>query len=113
VRSGSPPEVWESKICGALHAQRRLQFEYEGHVRIVEPYCHGTGPKGAQLLRAVQVGGTSGSGARGFGFGKLWTVAKMKNLQVHEVRFQPNDPNYNPEDRAMAAIHCRVRVPGR
>jgi hypothetical protein len=25
-------------------------------------------------------------------------------------RFQPEDPDYNPDDSAMAEIHCRVKV---
>ncbi len=98
--------VVESGICKAIRARMILEFDYEGHLRVVQPYCHGVTSTGSESLRAVQVGGESRSG--GFGSGKLWTVAKMSHLRVTETSFVPSDPNYNPDDRAMATIHCRV-----
>jgi hypothetical protein len=72
---------------------------------VVAPYCHGLG-KGGEVLRAVQVRGESRSG--GFGFGKLWNVARMRDVHVTSEPFVPNDPHYNPADSAMSTIHCRV-----
>ena len=93
------------EICEAIEARRQLIFEYEGLTRIVQPYCHGWNESG-EVVRALQVGGASRSG--GFGFGKLWMVAKMARLRVSEAGFEPSDPNYNPEDSAMTEIHCRI-----
>jgi hypothetical protein len=95
-------------ICRAIRDRAVLHFEYEGYPRIVEPYCHGASRQGAELLRAVQIAGDTTSGAASFGFGKLWTVAKMQNLRVGDATFEPDDPGYNPDDQAMARIHCRV-----
>jgi hypothetical protein len=89
-------------ICQAIRARRRLSFEYDGLLRIVEPYCHGRSSKGSELLRAVEV-----KGARNTGFGKLWTVSKLLQIELGDA-FDANDPNYNPDDSAMAFIHCRV-----
>jgi hypothetical protein len=33
----------------------------------------------------------------------------MLNLRQTGMAFVPNDPHYNPQDRAMATIHCNVR----
>jgi len=101
---------WESRICEAIRALTVLEFDYDGHHRVVHPYCHGVTAKGHEVLRAVQVEGKSRSG--GFGYGKLWTVAQIKNIQSAERAFVPDDPNYNPDDAAMAEIHCRVERPG-
>jgi hypothetical protein len=98
---GSTPPA----ICQAIREHRRLTFDYGGLPREVEPYCHGVSSAAKEVLRAVQVGGASGSG--GFGFGKLWEVAKMSRVQLG-APFTPHDPSYNPDDRAMAEIHCRV-----
>lgn len=92
-------------ICEAIRTRRRLELDYDGLHRVVEPYCHGIGANGSELLRAVQVAGASSSAK--LGFGKLWTVDKMKNVRVSEP-FTPNDPDYNPDDSAMATICCRV-----
>jgi len=100
------PRQLELDICEAIDAQRILEFDYGGFHRIVQPYCHGFTAKGAETLRAVQINADSRSG--GQRFGKLWTVAKMQNLHVAADTFLADDPDYNPDDTAMAEIHCRV-----
>jgi hypothetical protein len=93
-------------ICDAIRARRRLAFEYDGQLRVVEPYCHGWGAQGGELLRAIQVAGSSRS--RGFGFGKLWKLDRMRRVKAMDQTFVPSDPHYNPNDSAMARIHCRI-----
>lgn len=91
-------------LCDAIRQRCRVEFDYDGKRRVVEPYCHGTSTTGAEVLRAVQVGGETSSG---FGFGKLWSVPKMRDVQLGS-RFSPRDPNYNPNDSVMKVIHCRI-----
>jgi len=100
------PVRWESRICEAIRTRTVLEFDYEAYHRAVHPYCHGATAKGHEVLRAVQVEGKSRSG--GFGYGKLWTVAQMKNVRLTGRGFVPDDPDYNPNDTAMVEIHCRV-----
>jgi hypothetical protein len=92
-------------VCEAIRTRSLLEFDYQGLHRIVAPYCHGTSARG-DVLRAIQVAGSSRSG--GLGFGKLWIVAEMANVRVSDQRFEPDDPHYNPNDAAMLRIHCRV-----
>ena len=93
-------------ICQAIQQRRKLIFDYNGLRRIVAPYCYGISTRDAQILRAVQVGGSSSSG--GYGFGKLWTVSEMSRVELSEEHFVPNDPRYNPDDSAMKRVICRV-----
>jgi hypothetical protein len=93
-------------ICDAIRQRRRLLFDYDGLPRVVEPYCHGTNAHGSALLRAVQVGGSSSSGA--FGFGKLWTVSKMTKVRASDELFTPDDPRYKPDDSTIVEVHCRI-----
>jgi hypothetical protein len=93
-------------ICEAISRRARLEFEYEGRHRVVEPYCLGTSTKGVEVLRAVQVRGSSSS--RSYGFGKLWTVAAIQELRLTAETFEPSDPQYNPNDSAMREIRCRI-----
>lgn len=99
-----PDDRAEAIVCRAIRELRVLEFEYYGKRRVVEPYCHGVTAKGAESLRAVQVGGQG----PGFGFGKMWTLEKMSDLHLTERRFVPDDPHYNPDDSAMVRIHCRA-----
>ena len=93
-------------ICEAIRKRALLQFEYHGGRRIVAPYCCGVSARGVEVLRAIQIRGFSASG--GYGFGKLWVVRDMRDLQILEETFIPDDPDYNPNDRGMKQIHCRV-----
>ena len=93
-------------ICEAIAGRVILEFDYDRRRRVVQPYCHGVTTTGQETLRAVQIGGETRSG--GFGYGKLFAVAKMRNLRLTDRSFVPDDPDYNPDDSAMAEIHCRV-----
>jgi hypothetical protein len=93
-------------ICRAIRERRRLEFKYGGRYRVVEPYCFGISTTGVEVLRAVQVRGSSSS--RGYGFGKLWTVAEIQELRLTDEKFEPSDPQYNPDDVAMTEIRCRI-----
>lgn len=94
-----------SIICEAIRTRALLEFHYDGRLRVVAPYCHGTSTRGVEVLRAIQVRGLTTSG---LGFGKLWTVSKMVGLRLVAETSSPDDPNYNPNDSGMKQIHCRV-----
>ncbi|HEY5759575.1 MAG TPA: hypothetical protein VIU34_27330 [Steroidobacter sp.] len=93
-------------ISEAIRRRALLQFHYDDHFRVVAPYCFGLSTRDIDSLRAVQVRGSSSSNA--LGFGKLWTVSKMRDLRILDETFIPNDPNYNPEDKGMKQIYCRI-----
>lgn len=95
-----------SLICDAIRTRSLLEFDYHGLRRVVAPYCHGVSTRGHEVLRAVQVRGESRAG--GLGFGKLWIVADLVGLRLSGEHFEPDDPHYNPNDRAMPQIHCRI-----
>lgn len=97
-----------SLICDAIRTRSLLEFDYHGLHRVVAPYCHGVSTRGVEVLRAVQLRGASSAGARGLGFGKLWLVAELVGLRLSGERFEPDDPQYNPDDRGMRQIHCRI-----
>ena len=93
-------------IQEAIRKRALLEFNYHGHHRVVAPYCYGVATRGAEVLRAIQVRGSSASG--GLGFGKLWAVAEMVDSRMLDETFVPEDPNYNPNDLAMKQIYCCV-----
>lgn len=96
----------DSPLCRAIRSRTLLEFDYDGQPRIVAPYCHGVTKQTVEVLRAIQVGGASRSGA--YGFGKLWHVAKIRNVRNTREPFLPTDPDYNPNDALMVQIHCRI-----
>jgi hypothetical protein len=95
-----------SIICEAIRKRTLLEFHYHGRLRVVAPYCHGISTRGVEVLRAIQVRGLSASG--GLGFGKLWAVSEIVDPRVIDETFDPDDPNYNPNDSGMKQIYCSV-----
>lgn len=95
-------------LCEAIATRKLLAFSYEGLARIVAPYGHGFTQAGDEILRAVQVGGASRSGH--FASGKLWTVSKMRLVRTLDEGYAADDPKYEPNDSAMARVHCRVNA---
>jgi hypothetical protein len=97
-------------ICDAIRQRRLLEFRYQGLPRVVEPYVHGVSTRGVDVLRAVQVGGSSNSG--GFGYAKLWALADITALRITSETFPADDPNYDPSDSGMQSIHCHIERSG-
>ena len=95
-------------VCEAIRQRRLLAFNYKGFARVVQPYCYGESVAGHEALRAIQVRGGSSTGR--MSSGKLWTVSEMEDIRVLAETFVPNDPNYNPNDRHMRKIVCRVAL---
>jgi hypothetical protein len=93
-------------LCQAIAEKKVLAFTYDGHARVVAPYAHGFTRAGDEVLRAVQLRGSSRSG--NFGSGKLWTIAKMRLVRTLDEGFEPDDPGYEPNDSAMRRVCCGV-----
>ena len=67
-------DTTSTQLCAAIRGRRLLEFDYNGLKRIVVPYCYGVSMRDTEVLRGVQIRGESSKG--GFGFGKLWTIAR-------------------------------------
>ena|SRR5689334_10939165 len=93
-------------FCEAIERKALLEFHYQGHLRIVQPYCFGVSKRDKNVLRAVQVRGSSASNQ--LGIGKLWSVDEVLAPRILDETFAPNDPTYNPNDTAMKRIYCRL-----
>jgi hypothetical protein len=103
---GPNPTPERQTLCEAIRRRSLLEFHYHGLHRVVEPYCYGISTRGVEVLRAVQIRGSSSS--NGFGFGKLWLVADIVDLRMTDEPFEPDDPNYNPNDSAMKRVLSRI-----
>src|SRR5258708_18487391 len=96
-------------ICDAIRMRVLLEFDYHGEHRIVAPYCHGFSTRGVEVLRAVQLRRPNSTSKKGgFQFGKLWRVTEIENVLLAQEPFEPDDPDYNANDSAMASIRGSV-----
>jgi hypothetical protein len=91
-------------VCNAIASRRLLEFDYDGHHRLVEPHCHGRGATNKEFFRAFQIGGTSASGPLGW---KLFDMDHVFNVRLCDERFEPRS-DFRADDTSMHPVHCRV-----
>ena len=96
----------DSTICSAIDSRSVISFYYNGGIRVAEPFCHGSGKQGQDLLRAYQIDGYSESG-NSVGW-KLFRVDQMADVEKIDKQFSGSRPLYDPSDSAMRVIHCAV-----
>lgn len=93
-------------ICEAIEGRDVIQFQYDGGLRIVEPFCYGESSKGNLVLRGFQIDGFSSSGAS-TGW-KLFKKDEMHDISLYGIKFTQIRPHYNPNDKGMVRIICNV-----
>ena len=96
----------KNTICDAIENRKVLKIKYEGHDRIVEPHLLGQKTSGNDALSAWQVGGYSESDS--YPPWRNYLLEKIESLVVLEESFEGSRPGYNPNDRTMGVIYCRL-----
>jgi predicted DNA-binding transcriptional regulator YafY len=89
-----------TQIQSAINNKKRIQFEYDGAVRIVEPYRYGrSAKKDKDLLRAFQLKNLSKLFEKeGW---RLFDVSKISRLEIFNEQFHSIRLDYGYEDDAM------------
>lgn len=94
-------------ICTAIDSKKVLNFYYNGGMRSVEPFCYGIHRStGKEVLRGYQIGGYSES--EEFVGWKLFRVDEISKLTITTKDFKGVREHYNPNDRIMKKIICRI-----
>jgi hypothetical protein len=98
-------------ICDAIRARRLIRFVYDGYERVAEPHLYGISSASREVLSAYLVGGWSASeGAPGW---RKYLVREMHDIQVLTESFAGPRDGYNPGDRQMRQIFCRLEAAAR
>ena len=93
-------------ICDAIRSRRLIRFIYDGYERIAEPHLYGISTASHEVVSAYLVGGWSASeGAPGW---RKYLVREMHDLHALAESFEGPRPGYNPEDRQMRQMYCRL-----
>ena len=96
-------------VCDAIRVRRLLRFIYEGYERIVEPHLYGINTANHEMLSGYLIAGWSASeGSPGW---RSYLVREMHDIHVLAEPFRGPRPGYNPDDRRMRQIFCRLELP--
>jgi len=91
-----------NQFCDAIRDRRIITFRYKGTVRTAEPHLVGYNSDGDLTLSAWQLSGGSGQGFRDY------HVKKVSGLTISKQSFVGPRPDYNPVDKTLPRIICRL-----
>ena len=95
-----------SIYCDYIKNKNIIKFIYEGHLRIVEIYRHGTTLKDNEVISCYQIRGTSNSGILGW---KPFLNERIQGEITIESSYTNIRKGYNKKtDRYMNIIHCDI-----
>jgi hypothetical protein len=93
-------------IIDAIQNKSVLQFNYQGHNRIVEPHAYGISTAGNEVLRCYQTHGTSQSGPV-----PCWRLIKESEiigLSSTGESFVETRVGYSRNDKNMSRIYAQL-----
>jgi hypothetical protein len=98
-------------VCDAIRTRRLIRFVYDGYERVAEPHSHGISTANHEVVSAYLVGGWSASEASP-GWRK-YLVREMHDVHALAESFAGPRDGYNPEDRQMRQVFCRLEPASR
>jgi hypothetical protein len=96
----------KNQICEAIKDKRLLQFQYDNFVRVVEPHILGRNASGNDVLSAYLVRGYTESDRKPYW--RRYLLSEIRNLTVLDEEFPGPRKGYNPRDKTMEYIYCRL-----
>lgn len=95
-----------NQIIEAIDNRNILEFDYDGHFRIVEPHTAGVSKKGKDTLAAFQIAGESNR-VQVPDWGQF-SIDKIENLNVLDSTFEGERPGYTRGDSRMVEIYVEL-----
>ena len=96
----------EMTIRKAIRERKKLQFLYDGNLRIVNPHVYGQSSKNKVILLGIQTGGYTSRGA--LPDWRMFETVKIQNMQLLDEVFSPAYHIYNPFDSHIEYVYERV-----
>lgn len=94
-------------ICDAIRDGEIIEFEYDGMIRIIEPFIYGTDSKGIHLLKGFQIGGFNKKNDNSY-IWDTYEVDLMGTVKFIGKKFTEKRAGYEPEDPVFSSIYCRI-----
>lgn len=93
-------------ICDAIRDGEIIEFEYEGMIRIVEPFVYGTDSTGAPILRGYQIGGFNTENDNSYTW-DTYKVDLMGTVKFIGKKFEEHRAGFDSDDETFTSIFCR------
>ena len=105
----------KDQIINAVNHKCCIKFIYDGHVRIVEPYCVGLHASTKNpCFRGLQIDGSSNSKSNSdLPFWDMFSINKILSLEVLDLRFDANNglkKGYKKNDKHINPIFAQLNT---
>ena len=103
----------QNQIIDAVNNKFCIKFIYDGHVRIVEPYCIGLHTTtDNKCFRGLQVeGGSNTKNMTDLPFWDMFLIDKISKFEILGLKFDGNngfDKGYKRNDRHINPIFAQI-----
>jgi hypothetical protein len=92
-------------ICDAIRDGEIIEFNYEGAIRIVEPFIYGADENGVTLLKGYQIGGFNRVNDNSYTW-DTYNVEQMSTIKFIGKKFKDKRAGYDPHDPVFKNIYC-------
>jgi len=96
----------DADIAKAIHHKLVLEFEYNEHLRVVEPHAYGLSMTNHEVIRGYQVKGTTDAGS--VPQWHLFEVKQITKLKVTDRHFGGMRNGYQRGDKRMGIIYSEL-----
>jgi hypothetical protein len=93
-------------ISRAIQTRSILEFEYNGHRRVVEPHAYGLSKKSNEILRGYQIEGTTHAGIVPEWF--VFEVGHIRDMKMTDRHFEGMRYGYQRGDKSIATIYAEL-----
>lgn len=94
-------------ITQAIRERRKLQFNYQGRTRVVDPHVFGVSSKGNEIILCWQTGGSS-SKPGDLPNWRMFETDKIQGLQITNDNFTPRAQSRNPFESDIRTAYVSV-----
>lgn len=103
----------KEQLIDAINNKRCIKFIYDGHVRIVEPYCVGLHASTKNpCFRGLQIDGSSNSKNKtDLPFWDMFLLNKASNFEILDLHFDGSNGlrnGYKKNDRHISPIFAQI-----
>lgn len=93
-------------ICDAIRDGEIVEFDYDGMVRIVEPFVYGLNTAGVQVLKGYQIGGYQKELDNSYSW-VTFEVDQIGTIKFIGKKFTTRRDGYEKQSEDIGTLYCK------
>ncbi|WP_312652378.1 hypothetical protein [Proteiniclasticum sp.] len=93
-------------ICDAIRDGEIVEFDYDGMVRIVEPFIYGLTSGGVQVMKGYQIGGYNRENDNSYDW-VTFEVNQIGTIKFIGKKFTTKRDGYMKQSEDIKTVYCK------